>query len=277
MNPVGQMTTAAREIGIEDLSRRLTVPQTGDELQQLAETWNDMLARLEDAVSRLSKFTADASHELRTPLAIIRSTAEIAARRSRPEAAYRSALDAITSESERMTALIDDLLFLARCDADNLHLPMAMFPLSDVLVEVQSSFEAVAHHRDIQLFVTIPEQSLAVWGHRAAIRRLLLILVDNAIKYSHPGGAVTITTETRDAEVFLRVADQGIGIPTEELPYVFQRFYRGGAARDAGYNGFGLGLALASGIAQQHRSSLRVASTPQQGSSFEVALPVNPI
>lgn len=274
LKPVDDMTAAARGIGIEDLSRRLAVPQTGDELQRLAGTWNEMLARLEDAVLRLSRFTADASHELRTPLAVIRSTAEIAARRSRSEAAYRSALDAITAESERMTALIDDLLFLARCDADSLDLPMTSLLLNEVLDDVRLSLEPVARDREIELLFLHPEPDLIVWGHRAAIRRLVLILVDNAIKYSRTGSIVRITAEVRGSEVHLRVADQGVGIPPEELPFVFQRFYRGGAARESGNTGFGLGLALASGIAQQHRSSVRVSSTPLEGSLFEVALPV---
>ena len=274
MRPVDEITAAARGIGIDDLSSRLTVPQTGDELQRLSETWNEMLARLEDAVTRLSRFTADASHELRTPVAVIRSTAEIAGRRSRPEEAYRSALASIALESERMTALIDDLLFLARCDANDLNLPMTFFPLSEVLEEIQTSMQPLAQSRGIELHSDIPGEAATVWGNRSAIRRLLLILVDNAIKYSRPHGVVRIQTDLQPDEIHLRVTDEGFGIPSAELPFVFQRFYRGAAAREGGNNGLGLGLALASGIAQQHRSKLEVSSTSEQGSVFELALPV---
>lgn len=276
LKQVDDITTAAKSIGIEDLSQRLAVPKTGDELQRLSQTWNEMLARLEDAFARLSRFTADASHELRTPLAVIRSTAEIAGRRSRSEEAYRSALKAIESESERMTALIDDLLFLARSDANNLDLPMGPVALDEVLRDAQGLLSPAAASRQIQLHVATDTPVPTIWGNRAAIRRLVLILGDNAIKYSREGGSVELATELRGDEVYLRVEDQGIGIPESELPFVFQRFYRGANARDGGNNGFGLGLALASGIAQRHRSAVRVTSTPQQGSSFEVAFPRSP-
>lgn len=276
LRPVDEITRAARNIGIEDLSQRLAVPNTGDELERLSQTWNEMLARLEDAFSRLSRFTADASHELRTPLAVIRSTAEIAGRRSRSEQAYRSALNAIAAESERMAALIDDLLFLARCDANNLDLPMAPVALDEVLRDAEALLSPAAASRQIQLHVANNTPNPMVWGNRAAIRRLVLILGDNAIKYSRHGGSVDVSTELRGDEVYLRVQDQGIGIPDSELPFVFQRFYRGANAREGGNDGFGLGLALADGIAQRHRSAVRVSSTPQQGSSFEVAFPRSP-
>jgi len=276
LKPVDEITTAAKSIGIEDLSQRLAVPKTGDELQRLSETWNEMLARLEDAFGRLSRFTADASHELRTPLAVIRSTAEITGRRSRSEEAYRSALSAIASESERMTALIDDLLFLSRCDANNLDLPMGPVPLDQVLRDAQVLLSPAAAARRIQLHVATGEPGCTVWGNEAAIRRLALILGDNAIKYSHDGGYVHLTGERRGEQVFLRVEDKGIGIPHSDLPFVFQRFYRGANAREGGNNGFGLGLALATGIAERHRSAVRVTSSPEAGSSFEVAFHRSP-
>ena len=250
LNPVDEITAAAREIGIEDLSKRLIVPQTGDELQRLSETWNGMLARLEDAVARLSRFTADASHELRTPLAVIRGTAEIAARRPRSEEAYRAALASITQESERMTALIDDLLFLARCDADSLDLPLSPLSLDELLEDVCELMRPAAEARAIALTRASTGEAPLIWGNRSAIRRLVLILVDNAIKYSRPGGKVQIRTEPADAELHLLVQDEGPGIPAAELPFVFQRFYRGVTARDKGNTGFGLGLALANGIAR---------------------------
>ncbi len=276
LKPVDEITTAAKSIGIEDLSQRLAVPKTGDELQRLSETWNGMLARLQDAFGRLSRFTADASHELRTPLAVIRSTAEITARRSRTEEAYRSALRAIANESERMTALIDDLLFLARCDANNLDLPMGPVLLDRVLGDAEALLSPAAAARRIDLRVAVAEPGCTVWGNEAAIRRLVLILGDNAIKYSHDGGSVHLTADCRGDQVCVRVEDGGIGIPPSDLPFVFQRFYRGANAREGGNNGFGLGLALASGIAERHRSAVHVTSSPEAGSSFEVAFHRSP-
>ncbi|MFL6414888.1 MAG: sensor histidine kinase [Bryobacteraceae bacterium] len=276
LRPVDEMTRAAKTIGIEDLSRRLEVPKTGDELERLSQTWNEMLARLEDAFTRLSRFTADASHELRTPLAVIRSTAEIAGRRSRSEEAYRSALQSIASESERMTSLIEDLLFLARCDANNLDLPMGPVALDEVLRDASLVLSPAAAARRIELRIASDGAATRIWGNGAAIRRLVLILGDNAIKYSQEGGCVHFVTELRGDQVHLRVQDQGIGIAPSELPFVFQRFYRGANAREGGNDGFGLGLALASGIAERHRSSVRLTSSPEQGSSFEVAFPRSP-
>lgn len=276
LKPVDEITTAAKSIGIEDLSQRLAVPKTGDELERLSETWNEMLARLEDAFGRLSRFTADASHELRTPLAVIRSTAEIAGRRSRSEEAYRAALGAIAHESERMTALIEDLLFLARCDANNLDLPMGPVALDNVLRDAQAQLSPAATARQIQLRIDCDEPDSTVWGNAAAIRRLVLILGDNAIKYSHDGGFVHLAAERRGDQLCLRVQDAGIGIPHADLPFVFQRFYRGTNAREGGNNGFGLGLALATGIAERHRSTVRVTSSPEAGSSFEVAFHRSP-
>ncbi len=276
LKPVDQITSAAKTIGIEDLSRRLEVPETGDELERLSQTWNEMLGRLEDAFARLSRFTADASHELRTPLAVIRSTAEIAGRRPRSEEAYRGALKAIASESERMTALIDDLLFLARCDVNTLDLPMSPVALDEVLREAQVLLSPAAASRHVELRVTSHANAPAVWGNRAAIRRLVLILGDNAIKYSREGGSVEFATDLQGDLVYLRVQDHGIGIPQSELPFVFQRFYRGANAREGGNDGFGLGLALATGIAERHRSAVKVTSLPEQGSSFEVAFPLLP-
>jgi heavy metal sensor kinase len=274
LKPVDEITAAARCIGIENLSERLAVPQTGDELERLSETWNGMLDRLEDAVSRLSRFTADASHELRTPLAVIRSTAEIAARKSRSADAYRRALQQIVGESERMTSLVDDLLFLARCDAERLQLSMERVSLDDVISEVCFSVTAAANSKGIHLTATVGEEGTTeVKGNRAALRRMLSVLVDNAIKYSNPGDAVTISLAKDSVQIHLQVADSGPGIPPDEIPLVFQRFYRGNLARSGGESGYGLGLALAKGIAQHHHAAIHVASRLGQGSVFDVVFP----
>jgi signal transduction histidine kinase len=175
-----------------------------------------------------------------------------------------------------MTALIDDLLFLARCDANNLDLPMGPVALNDVLRDAQTVLSPAAASRQIELRIANEAPDSTVWGNGAAIRRLVLILGDNAIKYSREGGSVDFVTELREDQLCLRVRDRGIGITQSELPLVFQRFYRGTRARDGGNDGFGLGLALASGIAERHRSAMRVTSTPEQGSTFEVDFPRSP-
>ncbi len=270
LKPVDEITAAARSIGIANLSERLAVPATGDELQRLSETWNGMLSRLEDAVKRLSRFTADASHELRTPLAVIRTTAEIAARRSRPEAQYREALMQIVSESEHMTGLVEDLLLLARCDSETMNMPMSTINLARVVDDVCSEVKPLAEAKDIQFTATVPPHEVMVLGNQPAIRRLVLVLLDNALKYSRLGGQVSVRLAETADEFHLEIADSGPGIAESELPRIFERFYRAPDARESAPTGSGLGLSLATGIAQHHHARIEVQSVPGKGSTFRV-------
>jgi two-component system, OmpR family, heavy metal sensor histidine kinase CusS len=280
LKPVDEITAAARSISIESLSKRLAVPFTGDELQRLSETWNSMLERLENAVKRLTRFTADASHELRTPLAIIRSTAEIAQRRSRSADAYREALSQIVAESEHMTELVEDLLFLARCDAETLEIVMSRLNLTALVKEVCSGMAALAESNAVSLYLQLPENAVFVRGSESSIRRLLLILVDNAVKYSRRGGCIRISLNETQEEAVLAVADSGPGITDSDLPNIFERFYRApgisettspeAARPTTERRGFGLGLSLAAGIVQHHNARISVHSVPEQGSTFTV-------
>lgn len=270
LKPVDDITAAARSIGIANLSERLAVPETGDELQRLSETWNGMLSRLEDAVKRLSRFSADASHELRTPLAVIRTTAEIAGRRSRSEEAYREALAQIVNESERMTHLVEDLLFLARCDSSTLEMPMSTIQLAPLVEHLCAQCKPLAQSKDIRLTCRMPEENAPVLGNEQAIRRLVLVLLDNAIKYSSLGGEVNVSLRERGDQLHLEIRDTGPGIPNSELTRIFERFYRAPEARDSSQAGSGLGLSLAAGIAQQHHARIEVESAPGRGSTFRV-------
>lgn len=270
LKPVDQITAAARSISIGNLSERLIVPQTGDELQRLSETWNGMLSRLEDAVKRLSRFTADASHELRTPLAVIRTTAEIAARRSRPENQYREALTQIVTESEHMTHLVEDLLFLARCDSQTVEMPMSSIDLAPVIKHVCSKIRPLADSRGVRFTCSLPDGKVEILGNDLAIRRLLVALIDNAIKYSQSGGVVSVSLRESQNEFHLEISDTGPGIAQSELPHIFERFYRAPEARERAQNGCGIGLSLAAGIAQHHRARIEVESVPGKGSIFRV-------
>ncbi len=270
LKPVDDITAAARSIGIANLSERLTVPETGDELERLARTWNSMLERLEDAVKRLARFTADASHELRTPVAVIRTTAEIAARRPRTEAQYRGALAEIVTESERMTRLIEDLLFLARCDSETVDMPMASIVLAPMVERICGEMKPLAESKAIRLTCRSKENSARVAGNERAIRRLVLVLLDNAIKYSAPGGEVLVSVQESGDQLHLEIRDTGSGIPESELPHIFERFYRAPEARETVESGSGLGLSLAAGIAQRHHARIEVESAAGQGSTFRV-------
>ncbi len=270
LRPVNEITQAARTLSINDLSQRLRVPITGDELQYLSETWNSMLDRLADAVGRLSRFTQDASHELRTPLAIIRSTAEIASRRSREEQDYVAAFRQIIAESDRLTLLVRDLLLLAR--GDSLSAPqMQPLNLTSLVRDVCGELRAVADAKGIRIVEQLPSTEFTIAGNHALLRRLLIVLLDNAITYSSPQGTVRVEMHETDRKVHLEVVDGGIGISEGDLPRIFDRFYRGEGARQAWQDGAGLGLSLAAAIARQHGAEIRVDSKPGTGSTFTAA------
>lgn len=272
LRPVNEITSAARTLSINDLSQRLRVPQTGDELQYLSETWNSMLDRLADAVGRLSRFTQDASHELRTPLAIIRSTAEIASRRPRAEQDYVTAFQQIITESDRLTLLVQDLLSLAR--GDSLSKPeMKPLCLTGLVQDVCGELRSIAAANNISIVEQIPHSEFAIVGNRALLRRLLIVLIDNAMNYSRPQGTVEVRMQEAGAMVRVEIADQGIGIIESDLPRIFDRFFRSDAARQAWQDGAGLGLSLAATIARQHGAELEVQSKPGIGSTFAVLFP----
>jgi signal transduction histidine kinase len=268
LKPVDAITSAARAIGIENLASRLPAPGTGDELERLAETWNATLARLESAVAVLSRFAADASHELRTPVAVIRTGAELALRRDREPEAYRDALREIAAESERMTQLVEDLLFLARRDT-RAGMPMAPINLGEVLNDAAQELHGLAEARDIRIHVAAAAEDSTITGNTAALRRLFLALLDNALKYSAGGTEVSVSIVRKDSRIVAIVEDRGIGIADEDLPHIFQRFYRANKARSDG--GHGLGLSLAQSIAVAHDAVIEVTSEPGRGSVFQVS------
>ena len=272
--PVDEITQAARSIGIQNLSQRLTVPATGDELQRLSETWNDMLARLESAVKRLSQFTADASHELRTPIALIRTTAELTLRRERSSATYREALREIVAESERTTRLVEDLLLLARADAGLPALPLESLELTPLVRDICEQGQVLAEARQLQISTDLPDEPVFVKANDPALRRLLLLLVDNAVKYTPAGGHITVSVGRDHAGATLVVRDTGIGIPDSALPHVFERFYRADDSRNRDAGGAGLGLSIAKWIAERHHASLEAESVLGQGSTFRVRFPL---
>ena len=272
LKPVNDITAAALTISIENLAERLPVPQTGDELARLTEVLNTMFARLESAVKTLSQFAADASHELRTPLAVIRTTAELALRRARTPESYRDSLQEVAAEAERMTRLVEELLILARSDAATAEMPLTAVDLREVLVDVCDEMRSLAELRQIRIETAYgPSHGAAaiIAGNRPALHRLFLVLLDNALKFSRPGGEVILKVESTESRVAVSIQDFGIGIREADLPNIFQRFYRADGARTGG--GHGLGLSLAKSIARVHGASIEVHSTEGVGSLFEVS------
>jgi heavy metal sensor kinase len=273
LRPVDALARTARTISGHNLSSRLETLTTGDELQRLSDTLNEMLARIESSFLRITEFTADASHELRTPIALIHTEAELALRRSRNESEYREALQQILVEADRTAKLIEELLALARADSGREALNIQSIDLAALLKESASKWSQVASLRNLQFEDRLPGPRLPVMGDASALRRVIDILLDNAFKYTPMPGKVTLSAEERNGRVIVNVEDTGVGIAPEDRDRIFERFYRVDKARSRELGGAGLGLAIAQWIVHLHKGTITVNSEPGAGSVFQVDLP----
>ncbi|MCL5264030.1 MAG: ATP-binding protein [Chloroflexi bacterium] len=273
LSPIDRITRTVRRIGAEDLSQRIGLPPSPDEVGRLAETFDVMLERLDRAFQRQRQFTADASHELRTPLAIIGGQIDVALQRRRRAEEYAEVLRDVRAEAERMRELVSDLLTLSRADAGRERLTLEPVSLDELAAEVAGQMTPLALARGLQLEVdaTAP---VVVSGDQTRLMQLLLNLVDNALKCTPSGGRVSIAAKKQDAWAVLQVSDTGMGIPAEHLPHLFERFYRVDKARSRAEGGAGLGLAICEWIAHTHGGRIEAASTPGRGSTFTVYLPM---
>ena len=275
LQPIHRITSEARTIGIQDLKHRLPVPKTGDELQLLAETWNDLLARLEIAVSRLTQFTSDISHDLRTTVTVMLTTAEFALRRNRSEDDYREALSTIAVECRTTSQLLEDLLAASRADIVQRNIVWQPVDLADISFAACEHLRAKAETKHQRLTSHICDEA---WtrGDVSLLRRLLNILLDNAIKYTPEAGNIFVSLERASNRFELKVSDTGIGIPPDALSRIFDRFYRVDESRNREDGSSGLGLAIAKWIVEAHNATIQVASIVGAGTTFTVSLPEHP-
>jgi heavy metal sensor kinase len=273
--PVDAISRAAQRISIENLAERLDVPQTGDQLARLSGTLNAMLTRIETSVRRMAQFTADASHELRAPVSLIRTTAEVAAmKRDRPASDYLHALDEILEEAERTSQVVDSLMLLARADASKETLERIPVDAVSVVRNAAEQGERLARSRGVRFSLKLPPNPIPIHADTEALRRALLILIDNAAKYTPAGGSVEVGLDVRDGQAVASVSDTGIGIDPSDLPHVFDRFWRADKARSRGQGGAGLGLSIAKWIVDMHGGGIAVQSQPGHGSIFEIRVPI---
>jgi heavy metal sensor kinase len=276
LSPVDALARTARSIGGSNLGDRLEKLKTGDELQRLSDTLNEMLARIENAFLRVIQFTADASHELRTPISLIRTEAEIALRKPRGSTEYREALRHVLLEAERASSLLEELLSLARADSGRENLHLAPLDLHAAVAETANEWHQMLESHNLQFKQAIADGELAVLADHSAVQRLLAILLDNAAKYTPPPGIIELLLETRNEMAVITVRDSGIGIAEQDQSKIFERFYRVDKARSRLLGGAGIGLAIADWIVRQHQGSIAVQSSIGHGSSFIVSLPLQP-
>jgi len=276
LGPIDRITRTAQAIGAGNLQGRLGLAPRADEVGRLAATFDGMLDRLERAFAQQRQFVADASHELRTPLAIIRSDLDILRRRPRSVAEHEEFERGLHEELGRLSALVEDLLTLARADSGQAELAREFVYLDALVAPVAAGVGRLAEAKGVAL-ETCLERDVAVIGDPARLHQLALNLLGNAVKYTPAGGLVRVTVGARDGAACLEVADTGVGIPTEDLPRVFDRFYRADEARSRAAGGAGLGLAIARWCAEAHGGQISVQSRPGAGSVFTVWLPLAPI
>jgi signal transduction histidine kinase len=279
LNPVNLITLEARRISERNLDLRLPVSATDDEISQLSTTLNNMLTRIDAGYRSVRDFTANASHELRTPLARLRTEVEVALLRPRSREEYTETLLNVQDSAEEMTRLTENLLMLARADADFAALTLGSLDLWQLVLTAQAEWSTIAGQLNLSLRAerigtdTNPsEDSVMVLGDRSSLLRLLRILLDNAYKFTPAGGTVVIGVEVTEELATLSVQDSGIGIAEDEQHRVFERFYRVNIDGDHGKAGSGLGLSLAAWIAEQHQSSIILESALDSGSCFRLSL-----
>jgi heavy metal sensor kinase len=277
LSPVVSMADHARQIGGENLSERLPVANPRDELGRLAAAFNELLGRLERSLGQQRQFMADASHELRTPVATTRTAASVALQQPhRDERDYRQTLEIVEQQTARLSRVVDDMFTLARGDAGNYPIRKVPMYLDEVIEDIVRAARVIASARGVTVDDPLTVRSASFTGDEELIHRMIGNLIDNAIRHAPPGSTVRVDLDRSSSGYVIAVRDQGPGVPDEIRPYIFERFYRGDAARQRGpapNDGAGLGLALARWIARSHGGDVDLVRSSGSGSTFVIALP----
>ena len=273
LEPVERITRKAEAITQHNLSERLPVVRSGDELERLSVSLNHMINRLEDAIHGSKQFVADASHELRTPLTVMRGELENLAQDAQLGRATRETLGSVLEEVERLAKIVESLFALSRLDAGEAHAEWLRFDLAELAATTAEQMSLLAEDKQVRVDCE-STPGVTVEGDRARLKQVIVNLLDNAIKYTPRGGRVRLSVRRESGYAVLDVADDGIGIPAEALPHVFKRFYRVDTSRSREQGGAGLGLAIVQSICTAHGAIVEVASAPGRGSTFRVRQPL---
>lgn len=289
LKPVDNVTQTARMITSKNLNQRIQPPKVKDEISRLIETFNEMISRLDQSFRQIKQFTTDASHELKTPLTILKGEVEVTLRKKRMVNEYEQILRSNLEEVNRMSKIVDDLLWLSKADIGEIRLKKEDINLTEILNELVNQMSILAQPKNIRIETLNHQEDIHIWGDVLRIRELFLNLIDNGIKYTEEGGSVKISFE-KDAWVhdknqtdleegksvkFIKVSvsDSGIGIAKEDQERIFNRFFRVDKARSRGQGGSGLGLSICKWIVEAHQGKIKVESEIGKGSSFIVKLP----
>jgi signal transduction histidine kinase len=265
------MSREARQIGASSLGERIAIRNPDDELGILGTTLNDLLARLESAFTSQKRFMAEASHELRTPLAILQGESDVAlARPDRDAGEYREALEVVQKTTRKLSQIVEDLFLFSRGDAGDYPVRASRFYIDETVDDVARAMRTRAGTRGVRIEVA-PSPERRVRADEELIHRLVLNLIDNAVKHTRTGGLVRVELGEREGMTLISVRDEGPGVPPDERERIFERFYRGGDGRSTGA---GLGLAIVKSIAQMHGGDARLAESSPAGSTFVAELRV---
>ena len=273
LDPVERITAKAEAITQHNLSQRLPVVRSGDELERLSVSLNHMISRLEDAIHGSKQFVADASHELRTPLTVMRGELESLAQDPHLARETRETLGSVLEEVERLGEIVESLFALSRLDAGEAHAEWLRFDLAELAATTAEQMSLLATDKNVSVECD-STPGVTVEGDRARLKQVIVNLLDNAIKYTPSGGRVRLSVRREDGFAVLDVADNGVGIPAEALPHVFKRFYRVDTSRSRAEGGAGLGLAIVRSICTAHGADVEVISTPGKGSLFRMRQPL---
>lgn len=274
LRPVDEVTRTAQDITASNLSRRLPVRKSNDEIARLTETLNDMILRLEQSFGQIRQFTADASHELRTPLTILTGELELALRSERTEEEYQEVVSSALQETLRMSHVVEDLLLLSRADMGKISLKTDLIDLNEMLADLADATSILGTKKDLTITYRESRERLMIEGDSPRLYQMLLNLLDNAVKYTSHGGAITLTLHRDEGMAEIRVRDTGIGISREDQERIFDRFYRVDKARSRAQGGVGLGLSIVEWTIRAHNGEISVESELSIGSTFIVRLPI---
>ena len=269
LQPVDDITRSAQEITAHNLSRRLPMPLANDEIARLTATLNQMIERLEASFIQIRQFTADASHELRTPLAILMGELEVALRSPKSAEQYRNIMVSAQEEVSRLSQVVRNLLELSKAESGQVKIDTEKLNISSLLSDICEDIELLAEEKNQKLETKI-EPNVMILGDRVRLHQAFLNIVENSVKYTPERGSILVRLLRESGKAVLRVSDTGIGIPEEDLPHIFDRFYRVDKARSQDVQGNGLGLAIVKWIIEAHHGTITVESIAGKGTIFTV-------